>query len=159
MLKGARKKRSTKTYRVVNKSVIFSALSLMSAFSLFMGMSIFLVKSPDQKTALYTSLIEQHQQEIETNFLSADIQTDTQRKIYGLILAALQENPNNGQMWKIFSDQLLQMNQIDKATKSRDIAIMLGIKDVQSTAMIPKSFIQERNIAFSGIMVSPTTSR
>lgn len=144
--------------RKVRKAVVFMALSILSLFSLSLGMGLLLTKAPESKAQLYMALADDYSQKAQTELLQPEAQAYLLDQSFALAEKALQKSLYNPDLWKQYALILAQRNDIDQAMQAREIALSLGVKEFPTiTAM--RTLLPEKNFALSDPLLSKTIMR
>lgn len=137
-----------KRNRAGHKGFTLVALSTVSLFGLFLGLSLCLVKSPATKAGIYLALADQYTQQAQDDLLQPEAMQYLQTQSSVMIRHALRETPYNPNLWQSLSLALVQSDEIDHAMQARAIAGDLGLTDLPTISAL-RSLLPARNLALS----------
>ena len=132
--------------------IIKSSLLMMCFMSLSLGLGLCLIKSPDSRATTYLEMVSQYQNQMDASAnLDTKIFLAEEKQI--LIHQAIMIDPDHAKSWQDLSMTLAQLNDLDSALKSRDIAFQLSptiemsIEKLQ--ASLPDTMVDNHKIALS----------
>lgn len=134
--------------RAEHAGVILVALFIISSFSLCLGLSLCLVKSPKAQSKYYVATSNSYIQQIQNADLqpeSIDYLLDQSRVA---LSKAIQIDSYNASAWLALSLTLAQKNDVHHAMHARDIAGDLGLSDLPTVSAL-RSLLPARNLALS----------
>ncbi len=137
-------------YRVERKGFALTVLFTISFFSLFLGLSLCLIKSPAEKAASYLALSNSYLQKIETEILSVESSKYILQESKEALYEAVRLTPYDVNVWKAFSLYFSHAGKISQALQAQDMVSLLGEPDfspliVKKTMRSDKVFLLSEN--------------
>lgn len=117
-----------KRLRAGYRGFVLVAFFIMSASSLFLGLSLCLVKSPAVKAGYYISASQHYIQQVETETLQSKSVKYLLEQSRVALTQALETDPYNVDGWASLSLTLARLDDMNHAMQAREIAGLLGVE-------------------------------
>lgn len=133
-----------------HRTFILVALFIISSFSLFLGLSLCLIKSPEEKSNYYMAASDRYIKQVQNPDLQIESVSYLLHQSRLALSMALQENPYNASAWLALSLTLAKTDNVHLAMQARDIAVDLGLSDLPTVQAL-RSLLPARNVVLSDI--------
>lgn len=133
------------------KGVTLLAFFMVSFLSLGLGLSLFLVKSPESKAAIYKSMAADYVAQSQLNDLERQTSNDLIDQAQSMLVAGITLSPYDAGAWTQLSEVYAGANNINKAMRARTVAATLGAENLPTINAL-KSMLPERNLALSSAL-------
>ena len=135
-----------KRSRAEHGGFILVALFIISSFSLCLGLSLCLVKSPAATSNYYITASDRYIQQAQNPELPPESITYLLDQSRMALSMALQADPYNALAWSALSLTLVKKNDVHHAMRARDVAGDLGLSDLPTIHAL-RSLLPARNLA------------
>lgn len=134
-----------KRHRAGHRIFILVALFTINISTLLLGMTLFLTKSPQSKSDYYVAVANGYIDQVNRNDLNFEAVNYLLTESQKMLNLALVETPYNANLWKSFSEMMLQLDNGLESRKAEEVAVFLGadVTDQRTdiSFLVPKPLI------------------
>lgn len=137
-----------KHHQKTGSIIVTGALFMVSLFSLCLGLTLCLTKSPSAQSSYYLALSHQYEAQLDVAVLQPESEKYLLEQSREMIEHSIHATPYNASSWSNLSVTLAQLNKMDKAVQARDIAQDLGASSLLTFSAL-RSLSSGHDVAFS----------